>query len=133
MDVRPLDRRHALLISFCVGLGVLALVLLAALLGGVVAGAGTRSCPFTRTAAGDYVPAGPRPCTLYGTSHGGTGVANTNHSWSSGHGSARQPARPMTPKTPGAKAPVAKVPAAPPKAPAAPPKAPAAPRVRLTK
>ncbi|MGI5517985.1 hypothetical protein [Streptomyces sp. CA-106131] len=118
-----LDRRSTtLILAVCAGVVVFVLVLLAGALGSALDDDGERSCPATRTAAGDYVPAGPRPCTLYGTSHRGTGAAGTNDSSSTRHGSsARQPAK--TPKAPVAKVPAPNRPAA--KAPAA-PKAPAA-------
>ncbi|MEU1592708.1 hypothetical protein ABZ468_07575 [Streptomyces sp. NPDC005708] len=127
-----LDRRSTtLILAVCAGVVVFVLVLLAGALGSALDDDGERSCPVMRTAAGDYVPAGPRPCTLYGPSHSGTGAAGTNDSSSTWHGSTWQPAK-TSPKAPAAKAPVAKVPAAP-KAPAV--KAPVvkAPPVRLSK
>ncbi|RZU28253.1 hypothetical protein EV284_6419 [Streptomyces sp. BK022] len=85
---------------------------------------GTPVCRATHTSTGDYVPAGLRPCTLYGSSHysGDTG----HYSGSSSHGSTsrtgsgvKKPARPAAPKP---KAPSLVKPPTMPKPAAAPPR-----------
>ncbi|MYX26813.1 hypothetical protein GTY75_09045 [Streptomyces sp. SID8381] len=81
-----------------------------------------RRCTTYASKSGDFVPAGPRPCVLYGS---GRGTARS--------GDDDTVVRPAAPKPAGRpQAPAAKVPPAP-KAPSA-PKAPAAPpRVSLSK
>ncbi|GAA5070667.1 hypothetical protein [Streptomyces similanensis] len=93
--------------------GIACLGLLA--LTGCSADAGPRRCPTTHTAAGDYVPAGPRPCILYGTGHGHP-AAGANHSaGSGGRDSAKESIKDAskTPAKGSAKAPAVKTPAAP--------------------
>ncbi|MET8696888.1 hypothetical protein ABZV65_30610 [Streptomyces bauhiniae] len=64
---------------------------------------GTPACRATHTSTGDYVSAGRRPCTLYGTSHysGGTGYdyGSSSHGRTGRTGSGvKTPARPAAPK-----------------------------------
>ncbi|MGP4004666.1 hypothetical protein [Streptomyces sp. 8N706] len=87
-------------------------------------------CPVSRSGSGDLVPAGPRPCVLYGA---GTGIApghDGRQRHGGGSGTTKKPTD-LTKRPTGTqnKPAAPKAPAAPPKAPAV-PKAPVAPRIR---
>ncbi|MCX4976490.1 hypothetical protein [Streptomyces sp. NBC_00620] len=111
---RDADRFIKPLVALGAGVAVFGLVVLFAVLAAGVDD-DTRRCPVTRTTAGDVVPAGPRPCVLYGNGPSSGAVLPAADGSSSTGSSTKAPATPKA-KTPAAKAPAVKAPAPAPKA-----------------